>query len=220
MASPDRNNNVKNKTDAQVLVVVILMFTAALPVKAQTAQGGKVLIAYFTMPETDGVDTVAGASRVVKNGVVLGNTQFIAQCIQRAAGGDLFAIETVQRYPGTHAPLLDFAADEKRKNARPQLRTRISNLNQYDVIFIGYPNWNADLPPALYTFLEEYDFSGKTVVPFSTHGGSGFSNTIRTITRLEPRATVITDGFTVSRNTVGNAENDVRAWVRRLNLVN
>jgi flavodoxin len=198
-----------------VMAAAILI---TLPVSAQTAQGGRVLIAYFTMPETDGVDTVSGASRVVKNGVVLGNTQFIAQCIQRAAGGDFFAIETVQRYPGTHAPLLEFAADEKRKNGRPQLRTRISNLNQYDVIFIGYPNWNADLPPALYTFLEEYDFSGKTVVPFSTHGGSGFSNTIRTIARLEPRATVITNGFTVSRNTVGNAENDVRAWVRRLNL--
>jgi flavodoxin len=200
------------------LLVLLLTIAAALPIMAQTERKENVLIAYFTVPETDGVDTVAGASRVVKNGEVLGNTQFIAQCIQRAAGGDLFAIETVQRYPGTHAPLLEFAADEKRKNGRPKLRTRISNLNQYDVIFIGYPNWNADLPPALYTFLEEYDFSGKTVVPFSTHGGSGFSNTIRTIARLEPRATVITNGFTVSRNTVGNAENNVRAWVKNLNL--
>jgi flavodoxin len=200
------------------ILVLLLTIATVLSVTAQTAQGNRILIVYFTMPETDGVDTVAGASRVVKNGVVLGNTQFIAQCIQRAAGGDLFTIETVQKYPGTHAPLLDFAADEKRKNARPPLRTHISNLNQYDVIFIGYPNWNADLPPALYTFLEEYDFNGKTVVPFSTHGGSGFSNTIRTIARLEPRATVITNGFTVSRNTVGNAENDVRTWVRRLNL--
>lgn len=200
------------------LFVVLIALAAALPLTAQTAQDGRVLIAYFTMPETDGVDTVSGASRVVKNGVVLGNVQFIAQAIQRAAGGDLFAIETVQKYPGSHRPLLEFAADEKQKNARPRLATRISNLDNYDVIFLGYPNWNADLPPALYTFLEEYNFSGKTIVPFNVHGGSGFSNTIRTIARLQPRATVITNGFTVSRNTVGNAENDVRAWVRRLDL--
>jgi flavodoxin len=197
------------------LAILLFALFAAFSVEAQTK---KILIVYFTMPETDGVDTVSGASRVVKNGEVLGNTQFIAQCIQRAIGGDLFAIETVQKYPRTHAPLLDFAAEEKRKNARPELQRRISNLNNYDVIFLGYPNWNADLPMPLYTFLAEHDFSGKTIVPFSTHGGSGFSNTIRTIARLQPRATVITNGFTVSRNTVGNAENDVRNWIQRLNL--
>jgi flavodoxin len=197
------------------LFCLLFVFMAVFSVEAQAK---KILIAYFTMPETDGVDTVSGASRVVKNGEVFGNTQFIAQCIQRAVGGDLFVIETVQKYPGSHAPLLDFAAEEKRRNARPQLQKRISNLDNYDMIFLGYPNWNADLPMPLYTFLEGYNFSGKTIVPFSTHGGSGFSNTIRVITRLQPRATVITNGFTVSRNTVGNAENDVRNWVRRLNL--
>jgi flavodoxin len=113
---------------------------------------------------------------------------------------------------------MDLGAEEKRTNARPQLRRQVSNLNNYDVIFIGYPNWNADLPMPLYTFLENNNFSGKTIVPFSTHGGSGFSNTIRTIARLQPNATVITDGFTVSRDRTGNAENDVRNWVRRLNL--
>jgi flavodoxin len=197
------------------LAILLFAFLAVFSVEAQTK---KILIVYFTVPETDGVDTVSGASRVVKNGEVLGNTQFIAQCIQRAVGGDLFAIETVQKYPGTHAPLLDFAADEGRRNTRPQLQRQISNFDNYDVIFFGYPIWNADLPMPLYTFLEEYNFSGRTIVPFSTHGGSGFSNTIRTIVRLQPRATVITNGFTVSRNTVGNAENDVRNWVRRLNL--
>jgi flavodoxin len=196
------------------IVLLLFVFSVAFAVEAQTK---KILIVYFTMPETDGVDTVSGASRVVKNGEVLGNTQFIAQCIQREAGGDSFAIETVQNYPGSHAPLLDFAADEKRRNMRPLLQRQISNPDQYDVIFLGYPVWNADLPMPLYTFLAEYNFSGKTIVPFSTHGGSGFSDTIRTIARLQPRATVITNGFTVSRNTVGNAENDVRNWVRRLN---
>lgn len=177
-----------------------------------------ILITYFTMPETDGVDTVAGASRVVVDGEVLGNTQYIAQLIQQSVGGDLFAIETAQEYPGSHDPLLEFAYNEKGENARPELSSHIENLDNYDVIFIGYPNWNADLPMPLYTFLEEYDFSGKTIVPFITHGGSGFSRTISTIKKLQPNATIISDGLSISRNDVGEAQNEVSEWVQTLDL--
>lgn len=182
------------------------------------ANAGNVLIAYFSVMETDDVDTVAGASRVAVNGEVLGNNQYIAQILQRETGGDLFAIETVQEYPTTHDPLLEFAYNEKTDNARPELATQIENLDSYDVIFLGYPNWNADLPMPLYTFLEEYDFSGKTIIPFATHGGSGFSRTIQTISDLQPNATVISDGLSISRNSVSGAESDVVDWVNGLNL--
>ncbi|MDO4338768.1 MAG: flavodoxin [Eubacteriales bacterium] len=148
------------------------------------AGSGNILIAYFSVMETDGVDTVAGASRVAVAGEVLGNNQYIAQIIQRETGGDLFSIETVQEYPTTHDPLLEFAYNEKADNARPELATQIENSDSYDVIFLGYPSWNADLPMPLYTFLEEYDFSGKTIIPFTTHGGSGFSRTVQTISEL------------------------------------
>ncbi len=179
---------------------------------------GNILVAYFSVMETDGVDTVAGASRVAVNGEVLGNNEYIAQIIQQETGGDLFAIETVQDYPTTHDPLLEFAYNEKADNARPELATQIENLDSYDVIFLGYPNWNADLPMPLYTFLEEYDFSGKTIIPFTTHGGSGFSRTIQTISDLQPNATVISDGLSISRNSVSGAESDVVDWVNSLNL--
>lgn len=111
---------------------------------------------------------------MVVDGEVLGNNQYIAQLIQQEVGGDLFRIETVQEYPGSHEPLLEFAYNELSENARPELATQIENLDSYSVIFLGYPNWNADLPMPLYTFLEQYDFSGKTIIPFTTHGGSGF----------------------------------------------
>lgn len=179
---------------------------------------GNILVAYFSVMETDGVDTVAGASRVAVNGEVLGNNEYIAQIIQRETGGDLFSIETVQDYPTTHDPLLEFAYNEKADDARPELATQIENLDSYDVIFLGYPNWNADLPMPLYTFLEEYDFSGKTIIPFTTHGGSGFSRTIQTISDLQPNATVISDGLSISRNSVSGAESDVVDWVNGLNL--
>ena len=175
-----------------------------------------ILIAYFTVPETDGVDTVASASRVVTADGVLGNTEFIATEIQKNIGGDLFAIETEQEYPGTHDKLLQFAYNEKSDNARPKLATHIDNLNDYDYIFVGYPNWNADLPMPLYSFFEEYDFSGKTIIPFVTHGGSSFSSTIQTIQRMEPDATVVKDGLSVSRNNVANSQADVKKWTDML----
>lgn len=77
------------------------------------------------------------------------------------------------------------------------------------MIFLGYPNWNADLPMPLYTFLEQYDFSGKTIIPFTTHGGSGFSRTVQTISEMQPGATVVSDGLSISRNSVAGAESDV-----------
>lgn len=182
------------------------------------AGSGNILIVYFSVMETDGVDTVSGASRVAVNGEALGNNEYIAQIIQRETGGALFAIETVQEYPTTHNPLLEFAYNEKADNARPELATQIENFDSYDVIFLGYPNWNADLPMPLYTFLEEYDFSGKTIIPFTTHGGSGFSGTIQTISELQPGATVIFDGLSISRNSVSKAESEVVNWVSSLNL--
>jgi flavodoxin len=200
-----------------IITLMALFFLCGI-IEAQNQPGtGKIIVVYFSVPETDGVDAVAGASRVVVNRNVLGNTQYIAQIIQTATGGDLFRIETVQPYPGSHGPLLAYAMDEKRKNERPRL-ARALNAAPYDVVFLGFPNWNADLPMPLYTFLESIDLSGKTIVPFNVHGGSGFSNTIRTIAALQPMARVITDGFTVSRNRVAGAAGDVTAWVRRIGM--
>ena len=183
------------------------------------AASSNILIAYFSVPETDGVDAVAGASRVVVDGEVLGNTQYIAQLIQQQTGGDLFRIETVQEYPGSHDPLLEFAYNERAEGARPELAAQMENLDSYDIIFLGYPNWNADLPMPLYTLLEQTDLSGKTIVPFTTHGGSGFSRTIQTIQELQPNATVISDGLSISRNSVAQAEGDVASWVSGLGLI-
>ncbi len=184
-----------------------------------SASGQNILIAYFSVPETDGVDAVAGASRVVTDGEVLGNNQYVAQLIQQETGGDLFRIETVQEYPGSHDALLEFAYNERSENARPELASQIENLDAYDVVFLGYPNWNADLPMPLYTFLDQNDFSGKTIVPFTVHGGSGFSRTIQTIQELQPNAVVVEDGLSISRNSVAEAQSDVTSWVAGLDMI-
>lgn len=158
------------------------------------------------------------ASIVVRDGEILGNVEYMAQTIQQAVGGDLLRIETVEEYPLEHEALVDFAAEEQEAGARPALATQIENLEQYDTIFLGYPNWWGDMPQALYTFLESYDLSGKTIIPFCPHGGSGFSRTQSTIAELQPNATVREDGLTLSRNDVADSAEQVTAWAQGLGL--
>ena len=193
---------------------------AGEPMK-ESDPNSKVLIAYFSMPEDidiSGVDAVAGASVVVRDGEKLGNTQYVAQLIQETVGGDLFRIETVQQYPLDHDPLVDQANDEKAQAARPELFTHVENFEQYDTILLGYPNWWADLPMPLYSFLEEYDFSGKTIIPFVTHGGSRASRTLESISSLQPDAVVNSNALVLSRNDVAASAQDVIDWASGLNL--
>jgi flavodoxin len=203
------------------LVTLMVFFYLFGTLEAQNqSTARKILVVYFSMPLPNVVDTVSGASRMTMRGnsTLTGDVQFVAQTIQRVTGGDIFRIETVRPYPQRINSLLEYAMEEKRKNERPEL-IRVPNAVSYEVIFLGFPNWNADLPMPLYTFLEGVDLGGKTIIPFNVHGGSGFSNTIRTIAALQPRARVIADGFTVSRAKVAQAENDVTAWVRKLGMV-
>lgn len=98
-------------------------------------------MAYFSIPETDGVDASSGASRLVSDGKLQGNTEYVATVISEATGGDLFEIKTVHTYPGLHKALIDAAKKESDENARPALATHIKNLKEYDVVFVGFPNW-------------------------------------------------------------------------------
>ena len=173
---------------------------------------GKVLVAYFSVPETDGVDASSGASRVVKDGKVMGNTQYVASVISKATGGDLFEIKTAYKYPSSHQPIIDAAKKEQDENARPQLTTHIKNLKDYDVVFVGFPNWWYDMPMPLYSFFDEYDFSGKTIVPFCTHGGSRFSDAVKTIRGLEKQATVL-DGYAIAREHVSESSESILKWL-------
>ena len=182
----------------------------------EAADAGGILIAYFTAAENSGVDAVASASYTTLDGEAVGRVQALAERIQQNVGGDLFSIRTSVVYPADGGELIDYAAQEQEENARPELTTHIENLDGYDTIFIGYPNWWADLPMAVYSFFDEYDFSGKTIIPFNVHNGSRFSRTIQTIQELEPDATVVEDGFTVSEQTVAEAAEDVAAWLEGL----
>ena len=107
-----------------------------------------------------------------------GNTHIVADMIAEETGGDLFEIATVNPYPDTYEECTEVAMQEQRENARPELTAQVENMEQYDTVYLGYPIWWGELPMAVYTFLESYDFSGKTIVPFCTHEGSGLAGTV------------------------------------------
>ena len=176
----------------------------------------RILIAYFTMPERDGVDALAGASRIVENGTVKGNIEWIADRVLERTGGDQFQIETVLEYPENHRAIVDQGTIEKAEKARPELRSTIPDMDEYDVVFIGYPIWWADLPMPLYSFLEGYDFSGKKIIPFSSHGGSRLSGTVETLKRELPGSEVVENAFTVSRDSVKDSRESVIEWLSEL----
>lgn len=181
--------------------------------ESQSTGGSNILIAYFTAAENSGVDAEASASYSEVDGEAKGRMEALAEMIQAETGGDLFSIQTEEVYPADGGDLIDYAAQEQDEDARPTLSTHIENLDNYDTIFIGYPNWWADLPMPLYSFFDEYDLSGKTIIPFNSHNGSRFSNTISTIEELEPDATVIEDGFTVNERDVPDAAGDIADWL-------
>lgn len=179
--------------------------------------GGRVLVAYFFVPETDGTDASSGASRVLSDGGTVGSTRYVAEIIREATGGDLFEIRTVRTYPGSHEALIDAAKREHDDGARPELASHVGNLKEYDAVFVGFPNWWYDMPMPLYTFFDEYDFGGKTVIPFCTHGGSRFSGAVETIRGLEPRAAVL-DGYAVARDRVPGSREGVLKWLERIGM--
>lgn len=175
--------------------------------------GSRILIAYFSAAENSGVDAVSSASYSMVNGEAAGRLSAVANMIQSETGGDLFSIRTSVVYPADGGKLIEYAAQEQDENARPELTSHIENPDQYDTVFIGFPTWWYDMPQALYSFFDEYDFSGKTIIPFNVHNGSRFSGTIETIQELEPAAAVITDGFTVNEKDVPDVAGDVADWL-------
>lgn len=188
--------------------------TEAEPAPVSTGDG-KILIAYFAVAENSEVDAVSSASVVIDGDEAKGMSRYIADIIADKTGGELFSIQTEVDYPGEYNALADYAKKEQDDGVLPALSTHIDNFDDYDVIFVGYPIWWYTLPQSMYSFFDEYDFSGKTIIPFNTHFGSRDGGTYRTIAELEPTATVL-EGFNVSQTNIESCREDVTAWLGRL----
>jgi len=173
--------------------------------------GAKCLIAYYSRV---GNNYVSG--QIVN--LPIGNTDVAAKMIQEMTAGDLFHIETVDPYPDDYTKTTEVAKQELRTNARPTLTGHVENMASYDVIFLGYPNWWGTMPMPVFTFLEEYDFSGKTIIPFCTHEGSGLGHSEKDIAKLCPGAKLV-KGLAIHGTSVSDARKDIANWLHKVNAV-
>lgn len=202
-----------------VLSSVTLLYANPQTEKTAPKAKSKILVTYFSSPETDGVDASSGASRLIADGKLYGATEYVAKTIHEITGGTLFQIKTTQTYPTrSHNELVDYAEKEADSKTYPQMATKIQNISDYDVIFIGYPNWHFGMPMVIHSLLNEYDFSGKTIIPFCTHGGSGFSQSIEIITRLEKKAKVLR-GPAIARDQVSTSRSVLAKWLQENGII-
>ena len=187
------------------LAFIIILLGVNMGLTAQT-KDKKILVAYFSWS---------------------GNAKALAGQIAQATGGDLFEIKTVKPYPNEYDECTKAARKELDGNARPAISGKVANMAQYEKVFLCFPNWWGTIPMPVFTFLEAYDFSGKTIYPLVTHGGSRFGRSLDDIRKLSPRA-VLGEGLDVSafdrnpndatRVTVPNR--DVTTWLRRIGMTN
>ncbi len=186
---------------------LLMMLTAGT---AAAAGNAKALVAVFSR-----ADENYGVGFVEK-----GNTMILAEMIAGQTGADLFEIRTVNPYPRNYGECTDVAKKEQSENARPAL-AEDKDISGYDTIFLGYPCWWGDMPMAVFTFLEAHDFSGKTVVPFCTHEGSGMGRTESSLKRTLPGAKILR-GLAVRGATAQNsrdaARKSVASWLKGLGL--
>lgn len=167
--------------------------------------------------ESETENTEAAATELVVYFSWSGNTEAVAAEIQNQTGADSFRIVPVEPYTDDYDTLLDIAQEEQRNDVRPEISGSIENFDSYEVIYLGFPNWWGDMPMILYSFLDDYDLSGKTIVPFVTSGGSGFSNTISTIETMEPDANVL-EGLSLGSSQAANPGSAVTDWLDKIGL--
>ena len=157
---------------------------------------GKILIAYYSRT---------------------GNTRNVAQEIQKNVGGDLFEIKTTNTYPEEYQATTEQAKTEKNNKFRPQLATQVADFASYDVIFVGYPIWWGTMPMGVFSFLEQNNFAGKTVIPFCTHGGSGLGDSVSEIKKTLPQANV-RSGLAVRGSEAGKAQTEIANWLKSIGM--
>lgn len=187
----------------------------AAPSETNSDRTGNVLVAYFSWADNavlaDDVDAVASPSVIPP-----GNVQQLAGWVQEETGGDLFSIRVTDPYPSDWDECLTRANQERGDNARPELVENVDNLEQYDTVFLGYPNWWYGVPMALLSFLEQNDLSGKEVYLFCSHGTGGLANSVELITEAAPGAVLSENIFDCYEEEASSSEDAIRDWVNSL----
>ena len=177
--------------------------------------GGNVLIAYFSWADNavlaDDVDAIASPSVLVP-----GNVQQLAGWVQEKTGGDLFSIRVTDPYPSDWDDCLARANEERGDDARPELAEHVENMENYDVVFLGYPNWWYGVPMALLSFLEDHDLSGKQVYLFCSHGTGGLARSVDIITEALPGVEISDNIFDCYEEDAPASQEAIESWLTEL----
>ena len=191
------------------LVMLLMIFAVTFAGENITHAQGKILVAYFSR---------TGEEYSVGN-ITKGNTAKVAEIIAAKTGADIFEIKPVKPYPTNYNECTKIASSEKAKKVRPEIVGKVEKFSDYDTIFLGYPIWWGDAPMVIYTFLASYDFSGKNIVPFCTHGGSGLSSTEQQITLACPQSKIL-QGFeirgSIAQKNSAETESKISAWLTKI----
>jgi len=145
-------------------------------------------------------------------------TRAVANHIHDIIGGDMVEVETVVPYPDTYEEVIRAAPDELANDFRPELKTKVNNMDEYDTLIVGTPIWGSHLAPAMKSFLASYDLSGKTIAPFCTHGGSGTAQSVNDIRSVCPENITILESLAIYGNRAGSSRNDVEKWLDRIGI--
>lgn len=164
----------------------------------------KILIAFYSRADEN---YMAGRLEILK----VGNTQTAAEIIKDFTGGELFKIEQIKPYSKDYNDCIAEAKNDQKRDARPELKNYPESIDDYDVIYLGYPNYWSTMPMAVFTFLEHFDFSGKVIKPFCTHEGSGLGNSIKDIQKLCKNAE-IKPGLAIRGSAVNMAKEKIEKW--------
>lgn len=187
-----------------------------------TTEKSRILIVYFTradnVKQDDKLDAVSSAS-ITKNGdTIIGNMKIMADYIKETTGGEEFSIKTELSYSQDYDETTDQAKKEQQDDTRPKLISQVENMEEYDIIFLGYPNWWGTIPMPVFSFLESYDFTGKTIIPFCSHEGSGLGSGVSDIEKLCPDS-VILEGLAICGSKVNESKNDITEWIDSLGIL-
>lgn len=188
----------------------------------EAAESSRVLIAYFsrwgnTEYPAD-VDATTSASIVMDGERQYGTTEYVARMIQEQTGGEIHLIETTEPYSADFQEVVDDNHEEMDQDALPELKDSALDMSAYDTVFIGYPIWATDAPRAVFSFLAEYDLSGKTVIPFCTHDGYGSGSSFDNIAAEVPDAAAVLTGFAVEASEVSVAKDMVVQWLEKIGV--
>lgn len=164
------------------------------------------LIAYFSHEKENYVD---GEIKVLD----IGNTKVVAHKIQKIINGDVFEIKPLHDYPYLYHDCTELAKKELNQNVRPKVKDIVSNIEEYDNIYLGFPNWWSTMPMCIWTFLESYDFSNKNIYPFCTHEGSGMGSSESDIKKLCPNS-LVHKGLTIRGSKVFNSDETIKKWIK------